>query len=95
MQKLKMHPWPGNIRELKHTIEKAVILTEGSWIRPGDLVFSQAKGQETARPFNLEHIEKETIRGAILAHNGNLSRAAADLGVTRATLYAKMKKYAL
>ena len=96
-QKLKEHPWYGNIRELEHAIEKAVIISDGVAIC--DAVFhfpkkslssAQESGMET-----LEDMELVMIRKAIDKHEGNLSAVAAQLGITRQTLYNKMKKYGL
>ena len=96
-QKLKEHPWYGNIRELEHAIEKAVIISDGVAIC--DAVFhfpkksfssAQESGMET-----LEDMELVMIRKAIDKHEGNLSAVASQLGITRQTLYNKMKKYGL
>ncbi len=91
--KLLKYSWPGNIRELQHTIEKAVILSEGNilvaedfFIRP---VLSEASIQTE---LTLEEMEKRMITLAIGKNNGNLSAAADQLGITRQTLYNKMKK---
>ena len=96
-RKLKGHPWYGNIRELEHAIEKAVIISAGVVIH--DLSFhfpkkslSPARDSEVE---TLEDMEQVMIRKAIDKHEGNLSAVAAQLGITRQTLYNKMKKYGL
>ena len=96
-RKLKEHPWYGNIRELEHAIEKAVIISAGVVIH--DLSFhfpkkslSPARDSEVE---TLEDMEQVMIRKAIDKHEGNLSAVAAQLGITRQTLYNKMKKYGL
>ena len=96
-QKLKDHPWYGNIRELEHAIEKAVIISDGVAIC--DAVFhfpkkSLSPAQESAME-TLEDMELVMIRKAIDKHEGNLSAVASQLGITRQTLYNKMKKYGL
>ena len=96
-QKLKEHPWYGNIRELEHAIEKAVIISDGATIC--DAVFhfpkkSLSPAQESAME-TLEDMELVMIRKAIDKHEGNLSAVASQLGITRQTLYNKMKKYGL
>ena len=96
-QKLKEHPWYGNIRELEHAIEKAVIISDGVAIC--DAVFhfpkkSLSPAQESAME-TLEDMELVMIRKAIDKHEGNLSAVASQLGITRQTLYNKMKKYGL
>ncbi len=97
---LKSHLWAGNIRELQHTLEKAVILCEGDHISSKDLLLkTQAKKQERAiatdEVTTLESIEKQAIEKAMLRNGGNMSAVAQDLGITRQTLYNKIKKYGL
>ena len=96
-RKLKEHPWYGNIRELEHAMEKAVIICDGSTI--SDAIFhfprkSLSPVPESA-PETLEDMELVMIRKAIAKHGGNLSAVASQLGITRQTLYNKMKKYGL
>ena len=96
-QKLKEHPWYGNIRELEHAIEKAVIISEGGVIHDSSFHFpkkSLSPAQESAME-TLEDMELVMIRKAIDKHGGNLSAVASQLGITRQTLYNKMKKYGL
>jgi DNA-binding NtrC family response regulator len=96
MDKLNAYPWPGNIRELRHTIEKAVILSEGTALVPEDFLFSVAE-EASMEPetLNLDEIEKSTIIKALKKFGGNLSKTAAELGITRKTLYSKIEKYGL
>ena len=96
-QKLKEHPWYGNIRELEHAIEKAVIISEDVTISYSLFHFPK-KSLTPARDSEaetLEDMELVMIRKAIDKHEGNLSAVAAQLGITRQTLYNKMKKYGL
>jgi DNA-binding NtrC family response regulator len=94
---LKQHEWPGNIRELEHTIEKGVILADGPTLSTED-IFS--KGQpprisSTVPTLNLEENEKMIIARALKGEHGNVSTAARKLGINRSTLYQKMKKYGI
>jgi transcriptional regulator with PAS, ATPase and Fis domain len=95
MDKLLKYNWPGNIRELQHMAEKAVIMGEGNRLRPGDFFMrSQITKQPVAsNTFNLEQLEKETIIRAVEKYSGNISRAVRDLGISRRALYYKLKKY--
>lgn len=97
IDKLRDYHWPGNIRELQHAIEKAVILCEGSVIRPKDILVKQAfRPQETALTVqNLEEVERQAIETAISQNRGNLTAAAEQLGISRQTLYNKLKRFKL
>ena len=93
-EKLKNHSWEGNIRELQNTIEKAVIMCDGDIISPDHLELHTSQ-----RPLNesqtLEEMERQTIANAITQCGGNLSQVAQQLGITRQTLYNKIKRYGL
>lgn len=96
LDKLQAHRWPGNIRELEHAIEKAVILTEADIIKADDFYFtSQPADTASIDTFNLEDVEQNTIKRALLKCSGNISKTAEMLGVTRKTLYKKIEKYGL
>ena len=96
MDKLNSYPWPGNIRELRHTIEKAVILSEGDTLTPGDFLFTvEAEASMEPETLNLDEVEKSTIAKALKKYGGNLSKTAEELGITRKTLYSKIEKYDL
>ena len=89
--------WPGNIRQLQHSMERAVLLAEGREIEPGDIfpgTYEQPSPNETGRP-TLAELEAITIRDSIQRNGGNLSKAARELGVARSTLYNKMKTYGI
>jgi DNA-binding NtrC family response regulator len=91
--KLLKYAWPGNIRELQHTIEKAVILSEGNVLKAEDFFMRPIlSGITTETELTLEEMEKRMINLAIEKSNGNLSAAAEKLGITRQTLYNKIKK---
>jgi DNA-binding NtrC family response regulator len=92
-EKLLSYSWPGNIRELQHTIEKAVILSESSVIKPDDLFFRQLGLVTGNRPFNtLDEMGKFMMQEALEKNNGNFTAAAEQLGITRQTLYNRLKK---
>lgn len=88
-------PWPGNIRELQHTIEKAVIFCEGTEITPEALQLRSDTPAPAATATTLEEMERRMIREAVDRLGGNLSAVAAELGITRQTLYNKLKRYKL
>jgi DNA-binding NtrC family response regulator len=91
--KLLNYSWPGNIRELQHTIEKAVILTESSVLKAEDLYLRNTHISENNFSIStLEEMERRMIRQALEKNDGNFTAAAEELGVTRQTLYNKMKK---
>jgi transcriptional regulator with PAS, ATPase and Fis domain len=91
--KLLKYAWPGNIRELQHTIEKAVILSEGNVLKAEDFFMRPViSGKTGETQLTLEEMEKRMISLAIEKNNGNLSAAADQLGITRQTLYNKIKK---
>jgi transcriptional regulator with PAS, ATPase and Fis domain len=96
LEKLMKYHWPGNIRELQHTIEKAVIMTDFGQITPEDLwithTIEQARLESTT---TIETMERKMIEFALTACKGNISDTATQLGITRQTLYNKIKKYNL
>ncbi len=95
--KLLDYHWPGNIRELEHTVERLAILSEGEIIME-DLVQlkrEESPEEEAQHTLNLEEMESYLIDKAIRKHRGNISKAAADLGLTRAALYRRMEKHGL
>lgn len=96
LEKLRSYHWPGNIRELQHTIEKAIILCEGNVIRPKDIFVKQTWSTQlpTAVP-NLDEVERQAIETAIRQNNGNLTATAEQLGISRQTLYNKIKRFKL
>jgi DNA-binding NtrC family response regulator len=97
MQMLLAHPWPGNIRELDHAIERAVLLAVGEQIRPVDLGLRPASGSASARleDLPLEDVEKMLIQKALSRYEGNVSRAAQALGLSRSALYRRIASYGL
>ena len=95
-EKLMLHPWSGNIRELEHAIEKAVIICDDAFLSAG-LFQLQRRNEAPEMPAasTLEDMEKQMIRHTLDKCGGNLSAVASQLGITRQTLYNKMKKYGL
>ena len=93
---LKKYHWPGNIREIEHIVERAVIITDNEQIQLEDLHFSTKKLEANlTNNLNLEETEKLLIEQALQKHQGNISRAAKDLGLTRAALYRRLEKHQL
>jgi len=98
LSKLEAYHWPGNIRELQHAIERAIILSESKTLDEGDFLFSPIDEKKEGMVFeshNLEHIEKTVIEQTLKKHSGNVSTAAKELGLTRASLYRRMEKFGL
>lgn len=98
LKRLEKHHWPGNIRELQHSVERAVIMSESTMLQPQDFFLSQNDdGSENDEPetYNLEETERLLIRKVIDKHGGNISKAAKELGLTRASLYRRIEKYGL
>ena len=99
IKKLQKYYWPGNIRELQHAIERAVIMSDNTSLAPEDFFFlsNKPEGSQTEADdtFNLDEVEKNVIQKAIDRHNGNISKAAKELGLTRASLYRRLEKHGL
>ena len=94
--RLMNHRWDGNIRELQHTIEKAVIMCDDNVINPEHLgLYQSVSSSSYDDGSTLEDVERRTIAEAINSNNGNLSLVAQKLGITRQTLYNKIKRYGL
>ncbi len=96
LKELTEYRWPGNIRELQHTIEKAVILCESNMIEPSDLMLKYSTGdmfEDTNK--TIDEMEKQMIINALNKNKGNMSVVAGKLGITRQTLYNKIRKYGL
>jgi len=102
LELFNQYPWPGNIRELQHAIERAVIMSDSSTLLPTDFPICNAMGQKEnfldiveMKTFDLEEIEHLTINKALKHFNGNVSHAAKALGLTRTSLYRRIDKYEL
>ncbi len=99
IKRLEKHNWPGNIRELQHSVERAVIMSESQVLEPTDFFLSQMDNLKpediNQSSLNLEETEKMLIRKVIDKYGGNISKAAKELGLTRASLYRRIEKYDL
>jgi DNA-binding NtrC family response regulator len=96
MQALLDHAWPGNIRELGHVIERAVLLSQGDAIRTGDLALrAPSPAAMRLEDLPLDDVEKILIRKALAKHGGNVSRAARALGLSRSALYRRLEQFRL
>ncbi|MDN3492582.1 sigma-54-dependent transcriptional regulator [Winogradskyella bathintestinalis] len=100
ISKLKNHDFPGNVRELQYVLERAVIMTDGSVLKPDDLVFSTIERSTKTntletQSLNLDAVEKNAILTVLEKYKGNVSKSAKELGITRAALYRRLEKYEL
>jgi DNA-binding NtrC family response regulator len=99
MSRMHKHPWPGNIRELQHSIERAIILSGSNVLQPEDFNFTPSAGKDDGQlsldQYNLEEVEKLLIRKVLKKYNGNITQAASELGLTRSSLYRRLEKYGL
>ncbi len=97
LDKLVHYHYPGNVRELQYTIERAVIMADGEVLTASDIIFSPIESTtveaEEITQTNLSTVEKNTILRVIEKHNGNISKAAKELGITRTALYRRLSKY--
>lgn len=94
-KRLRAYPWPGNIRELKGAVKRAVLLAKDDWITSGDINLPDKSGQTEAYALNDERTERESIRKALEATGNDRKAAARLLGISRSTLYLKLKRYRL
>ncbi len=97
INKLKSYSWPGNIRELQHAVERAVIMSDSEKLEISDFSFLNAVSDSALEPenYNLEVLESWAIRKAMRKHHGNISHAAKELGLSRGAMYRRMEKYGL
>ena len=99
LHQLQHHPWPGNVRELQHAVERALIMSEASVLQPEDFLLAAQERKPEAglslASYNLEAVEKQVIQQALRHHQGNVTQAARELGLTRTSLYRRMEKYGL
>jgi DNA-binding NtrC family response regulator len=99
LKRLEAYAWPGNVRELRHAVERALIMSDSPTLDGKDFLLMPAGAQAgdglRLDDFNLETVEHRVIQAALDKHAGNVSRAARDLGITRASLYRRMEKYGL
>lgn len=100
LTRMNKHTWPGNIRELQHSLERAVIMSGASVLQPEDFNLNASSPKENEPglnldAFNLEEVEKLLIRKVLKKYNGNITQAAAELGLTRSSLYRRLEKHGL
>jgi len=97
MKRIQNYEWPGNIRELQHAIERAVIMSDGKSLKISDFQFLVKDGPEELirNNYDLEVLEKWAIDRCLKKYGGNVSKAADELGLTRGSLYRRMQKYDL
>src|SRR5205085_11993883 len=97
LNKLMSYHYPGNVRELQYTIERAVIMSDRDVLKAEDLIFSPIETpslfESEPAELKLSAIEKNTILKVIEKHNGNITKAAKELGLTRTALYRRLSKY--
>jgi len=98
LQKLRMYNYPGNVRELQYTIERAVIMADDHIMRADDLIFSILENPADKSTIDMDNVplstmEKNAILKVIEKHSGNITRAAKELGLTRTALYRRLSKY--
>ena len=91
------HPWPGNVRELDHAVERGVLLSEGTFVRAGDLGLRQQASSASARleDMSLDEVERHLIQRTLARHDGNVSQAAKALGLSRSAMYRRLEKHGL
>lgn len=98
LKTLEMHNWPGNVRELRHSIERAVIMAESNLLTHQDFNFPDPNHKingQNSTDLNIEEMERKLILKALQIHKGNITKAAEDLGLTRAALYRRLDKFGL
>ena len=97
IDRIMMYSWPGNIRELQHATERAVLMCTENKIHEQDLIQNRIKSNEkdTEMDLDIVRMEKRFIEKALRLHNGNMTKASAELGITRTALYRRLEKYGL
>ncbi len=99
LRRLTEYSWPGNVRELRHALERAVILAEGKMLHPADFPLAResriSSNAIVVDDCDLEEVERTVIQRVLTKHEGNISHAARELGLTRAALYRRLQKYGL
>ena len=96
--KLERYEWPGNVRELQHAVERAVIMSDAAVLQPDDFLFSSAEspaGDASPAGTSLENMERRFVDRILSKHGGNVSKAARELGISRAALYRRLEKHGL
>ena len=93
---MQRHPWPGNVRELDHAVERGVLMAQGEQIRASDLgLRPSVESASRLDDMSLEEVEAFLIKKALARYDGNVSRAAEALGLSRSALYRRLQRYGL
>ena len=92
---LQRHSWPGNVRELDHAVERAVLMARGERVAAADLGLGGPEPGDSLESMSLEEAERVLVRKALVRHEGNVTRAAEDLGLSRSALYRRLEKHDL
>jgi DNA-binding NtrC family response regulator len=96
VQAMYDHPWQGNVRELNHVVERAVLMAQTNCIKAGDLALRSAPvGSPRLEEMSLEDVEEFLIKKALARHSGNVSHAAEALGLSRSALYRRLQRFGL
>ncbi len=98
LKKFSQYRWPGNVRELQHALERAVIMCDSDFLSPGDFLLSSPERRVDdleLETYNLDDVEKTIISKVLKQYQGNITQAAAELGLTRTSLYRRMEKHDL
>jgi two-component system response regulator HydG len=98
LKRLGKYHWPGNVRELRHAVERALIMSDSETLAPEDFFLPDSKTTRDGvalDTYNLGEVEEKVIRAVLIKHQGNISYAAKELGLTRTSLYRRMQKYGL
>ena len=96
MRTLTAHPWPGNVRELDHSVERAVLMAQGTIVKSGDLgLYASSESSIRLEDMSLEEVECYLIKKTLARFDGNVSRAAETLGLSRSALYRRLEKFGL
>jgi DNA-binding NtrC family response regulator len=96
LQAMQEHPWQGNVRELNHVVERAVLMAQGNCIKASDLALRAASaGSARLEDMSLEDVEEFLIKKALARYGGNVSHAASALGLSRSALYRRLQRFGL
>jgi DNA-binding NtrC family response regulator len=95
MRAMLEHDWPGNVRELQHAIERAVLLSHGERIQAADFGLRGGRAPQRLEELSLEQVESLLIRKAMARYEGNVSKAANALGLSRSALYRRLDRYGI
>jgi DNA-binding NtrC family response regulator len=96
LQAMQEHPWQGNVRELNHVVERAVLMAQGNCIKASDLALRAASpGSARLEDMSLEEVEEFLIKKALARYGGNVSHAANALGLSRSALYRRLQRFGL